>query len=184
MQEPYYLGSISEPLMFGNRHLGPLSWDTKTTGYSKLETIPQCKVRLRRSASKPSLRTGVHFYKSGVLVFAIRAILFGACIRLSILDRGGLVCFLLSRDPSCFGAPCLVMEGHMKLPGPPKWPKSWTLYCPYSESLFCDIGPLFWALLEVEVDLLTSALPRPGTFSSIPACGVEFQPKATFSRTS
>ena len=33
-------------------------------------------------------------------------------------------------------------------PGPPKWPKSWTLYCLYS--LLRDIGPLFWALLEVQ----------------------------------
>ena len=35
------------------------------------------------------------------------------------------------------------------LPGPPKWPKYWTLYCLYC--LFWDIGPLFWALLEVQV---------------------------------
>ena len=37
----------------------------------------------------------------------------------------------------------------VRLPGPPKWPKEWTLYCLYS--LFWDIGPLFRALLEVQV---------------------------------
>ena len=31
-------------------------------------------------------------------------------------------------------------------------PKSWALYCLYS--LFWDIGPLFWALLEVQVDIV------------------------------
>ena len=33
------------------------------------------------------------------------------------------------------------------LPGPPKGPKEWALYC--LQSLFWDVGPVFWAPLEV-----------------------------------
>ena len=46
------------------------------------------------------------------------------------------------------------------LPGPPKWPKSWTLYCLYS--LFLDIGLLFWALLEVQVRVQLERLRQIG----------------------
>ena len=53
-----------------------------------------------------------------------------------------------------------------KVPGPPKWPKSWTLYCLYS--LFWDIGPLFWALLEVQVGVVY-ILGSPGFDGGQPA---------------
>ena len=47
-----------------------------------------------------------------------------------------------------------------------KWPKSWTLYCLYS--LFWDIGPLFWALLEVQVRFNTGVLGCAIRVSGVP----------------
>ena len=48
---------------------------------------------------------------------------------------------------------CLLMAflARLHTPAPPKCPKEWTLDCLYS--LFWDLGPLFWALLEVQASI-------------------------------
>ena len=56
------------------------------------------------------------------------------------------------------------------VPGPPKWPKSRTLYCLYS--LFWDIGPFFWALLEVECSSCLSLLAIFVTSGTGPWTGI------------
>ena len=50
----------------------------------------------------------------------------------------------LSPDGACIVLLDMKFVGVSQLPGPPKSPKQWTLYCLYS--LFWDIGPSFWAL--------------------------------------
>ena len=47
-----------------------------------------------------------------------------------------------------FSMICSLSEIAQPPPGPRKWPKQWTLY--YLNSLFWDMGPLFWALWEVQ----------------------------------
>ena len=61
---------------------------------------------------------------------------------------------------------------YIYIPGPPKWPKQWTLYCLYS--LLWDVGPLFWALMEVQEDVnrdIDGSFPKLGALFGSPYNG-------------
>ena len=70
------------------------------------------------------------------LLWGIVAYYFGP---LGVPGRGAWGCYIRNTG----------IHRSVELSEPPKWPKQWAQYCLYS--LFWGIGPLFGALLEVQV---------------------------------